>query len=103
MMLDLGVPNHRIADSFVGNDSAIVTVMSNANLFSIRLDRKDIRGTEFEVQYDSQLKMFTTNEEIIEHDDDLPDDADHFDDFCDWLINRSHSGRGRLGMKNSCK
>ncbi|RMJ22751.1 Protein kinase domain-containing protein [Aspergillus sp. HF37] len=85
-MPDSDIVNHRITNSFVTNGFATITLMTNATLVEIRLNRADIRGTALEAQYERCIQSFTTNDEIIGHDEDLPDDADQFDDFCDWLI-----------------
>ncbi|RJE21908.1 hypothetical protein PHISCL_05753 [Aspergillus sclerotialis] len=85
-MPESGVPNHCVTDSVAVNDFATLTIMSNANLFDIHLARADIQGTHFETLYEQHLEKFTTNDEIIAHEDDLPEDEEEFNDFCDWLI-----------------
>lgn len=85
-MPDPEMPNHRIVSSFTTNDFATLTLTTNAILVEIRLNRADIRGTALETQYEQHIQSFTTNDEVIGHDEDIPDDADQFDDFCDWLI-----------------
>lgn len=85
-MAEALIPNHRIADSFIGQDSATGIIMSRASLFEIQLNREDLRGTALEAQYKRRIAMFTTNDEVINADQDLPDDVDQFEDFCDWLI-----------------
>ena len=60
--------------------------MTHANLVAIHLDRADLHNTPLESQYSQHLEKFTTNEDIIDPNDDLPDDDEQFEDFCDWII-----------------
>ena len=82
----MDIPNHRIADSEVVHDHTTLTVMTHANLVAIHLDRADLHNTPLESQYSQHLEQFTTNEDIIDPDDDLPDDDEQFEDSRDWII-----------------
>ena len=85
-MSSFEVPNHRIADSFVEEEFTTLTIMSNATLFEISLHRADLLGTIFELEYEKRLQTFTTNDDIIESDEEFPDDSIQFNEFCDWTV-----------------